>query len=67
MVSQTLELEHRCAYSFAASLSSACHSACWDSSNAIAAVVGTVATAAVARHSAGSVDLPLVDAEVCRC
>lgn len=57
-----------CAYSFAASLSSACHSACWDSSSAVAAAAETVVTAAAAaRHSAGSVDPPLVDAEACQC
>lgn len=57
-----------CAYSFEASLSSACHSAYWDSSSAVAAVAGTAATAvAVVRHLVRSVDLPLVDAMGFQC
>jgi len=66
--SQTLELEHMYAYSFEASLSSACRSAYWDSSSAVAAAAGTAATAVVVvKHLVRSVDLPLVDATVSQC
>jgi len=61
-------LEHMCAYFFVVSLSLACHSACWGSSSAVAAVVEIVVTVAAAvTHLAEFVDPLLVDAEVCRC